>query len=136
MWWTPANVKDGNRYLAVSNGCYGTLILSDEVKALSVSEMRIEFWVPHYLPLICGYIIDSQEWTPDCFKFEQKAVAMSIVALELLFYHHICYLSCMWDGRIDLLLYIYIWDRVRYLTVSKIYKDLCLGSTLIYQKHE
>lgn len=35
-WWSPDNVKDGDRSLAVSNGCYGTLVLS---------EVRLELWL-------------------------------------------------------------------------------------------
>lgn len=35
-WWSPSNVKDADRALAVSNGCYGTLALS---------EMRLELWL-------------------------------------------------------------------------------------------
>lgn len=35
-WWSAGNVKDGDRALAVSNGCYGTL---------APSEKRLELWL-------------------------------------------------------------------------------------------
>jgi len=86
------NISEGNEALVKSRqsfGCVRWLLwnagsISNEARALAVSEMRMALWVYQCFPLIFGYITDTHEWTPGFFKAGHRALAMLLFAIIIL----------------------------------------------------